>query len=108
MVHRRRRRCVPAPRHHFQLGGPAAHPRRRHRHTGGGLLHARPVAAATAEADSGTPATRPLSRFLADYPADLADWERDERLVSRGFVHPWGVFAHVKAVTAVGRGMWLA
>ncbi|GAB3424966.1 class I SAM-dependent methyltransferase [Flindersiella endophytica] len=30
-----------------------------------------------------------MSRFLSDYPADLADWERDERLVSRGFTHPW-------------------
>jgi SAM-dependent methyltransferase len=30
-----------------------------------------------------------LSGFLSDYPADLADWERDERLVSRGFTHPW-------------------
>lgn len=30
-----------------------------------------------------------MSGFLSDYPADLADWERDERLVSRGFTHPW-------------------
>jgi hypothetical protein len=37
-----------------------------------------------------------LSEFLADYPADLADWERDERLVSRGFVHPWRMLAHRK------------
>ncbi|WP_020573993.1 class I SAM-dependent methyltransferase [Actinopolymorpha alba] len=27
--------------------------------------------------------------FLDSYPADLAEWERDARLVKRGFVHPW-------------------
>jgi SAM-dependent methyltransferase len=27
--------------------------------------------------------------FLAGCPADLAEWERDDRLVSRGFTHPW-------------------
>ncbi|MGW0230236.1 hypothetical protein ACWDWO_18125 [Actinopolymorpha singaporensis] len=27
--------------------------------------------------------------FPAGYPADLAEWERDERPVTRGFAHPW-------------------
>lgn len=30
-----------------------------------------------------------MTRFLAGYPEDLAEWEGDERLVSRGFTHPW-------------------
>lgn len=30
-----------------------------------------------------------MSDFLASCPADLSEWERDGRLVTRGFVHPW-------------------
>ncbi|GAA2754701.1 class I SAM-dependent methyltransferase [Actinopolymorpha rutila] len=43
----------------------------------------------TARGGGGSSPPAPPEGFLAGYPADLAEWERDDRLVARGFTHPW-------------------